>query len=159
MVCTGINDILGSLFELVAGTSTSLNANMANIAPCHATAIKALLANGEKNIIVGTASPAYTTPLANSFGIADLLRGYIPMVNTALKEMVVSLSADNPAANIIVWDTFSVFSQLLKDHDKYGVTDITHPCLVKQVGFSDPLGFGNNKLISRCLDPSKFAFW
>lgn len=75
------------------------------------------------------------------------------MVNTALKDMVVRLSADNPAANILEWDTFSVFSQLLKDHDKYGVTDITHPCLVKQVGFSDPLGFGNNKLISRCSDP------
>lgn len=153
--------MLGSLFLELHGSinSSTVDSNIASIAPCIAAAAATLLRNGEQNIIIATSAPVYTTPLAAAYGLSDLLKGWVLPLNSALNTTVSSLAAAFPSASVSLWDASAVVMKVYEEGARYGVTEVQNPCLVTEVSPSDPLGLTHHKLISRCPDPSKLAFW
>lgn len=161
IVATGINDILGSMFIEMRGdiNSSMVDSNIASIVPCISAAVSSLIANGEKNVIIATAPAAYATPLAITYAISALLKGWILPLNAALKTAVANLTAEYPAASISLWDAHSVFLQLIADSPGNGFTNTTAPCMVNVATISDPFGFVHPQLVSQCPDPASYGFW
>ncbi|MEW5303644.1 MAG: hypothetical protein WDW36_006315 [Sanguina aurantia] len=89
VIWIGPNDILGSLLN-------PSRSDIPNIIPCITAAVTTLLDNGESNIIVGTLAPAYISPLATTFGAAELLQHIILPLNQALQSAVSKLAAAHP---------------------------------------------------------------
>ena len=121
--------------------------------------IEAFVAAGGRDIIVpnlpdlGLVPRVFTRdPLpgmpSGSTLVADTATALTVRYNTALEEMLKGFTG----VNIIRFDTFSFFREVVRNPARYGLTNVTAPCYT---GFVDPAGPDDTV----CTTPQTYLFW
>ncbi|RNC71322.1 MAG: hypothetical protein ED859_03980 [Desulfuromonadales bacterium] len=116
--------------------------------------IEAYVAAGARDIIVpnlpdlGLVPRVFTRNPPGSTVVSDVATALVVRYNGALDEMLKGFSG----VNIIRFDTFSFFREVVKNPAAYGLTNVTAPCYT---GFVDPAGPNDTV----CATPETYLFW
>jgi len=96
------------------------------------------------NILVPNIPDLSLTPFINVYnpGLAAVAQGFSLAFNAELASQLNIVSGLFPATNIIEYDIFALFNDVMADPSAVGFTDVTNACLL--VG---------------CLNPDEFLFW
>lgn len=87
------------------------------------------LANkGAKNIIVVNLPDLGRVPAAHDFDAADALSDLAKQHNDRLKKTVDELQVTQSTVNWIFIDLYQLFNEMLTDHNRYGMSNITDTC-------------------------------
>jgi phospholipase/lecithinase/hemolysin len=130
-----------------AQIATDLKAIVTNVD----TAISTLATDGAKNFLVVTVPDLGKTPEAIANGpkgvaAASLLSAEFDI---GLTSSLSAFSAD-PFLNLKVLDTYSLVDSIVAQPGKFGLTDVTDPCLTGEVLYSGG---------TPCANPNQYLFW
>ncbi|CAG0927982.1 partial Esterase EstA, partial [Planctomycetaceae bacterium] len=121
--------------------------------------IEAFVAAGARDIVVPnlpdlglvprvfTRDPLPGMPPGSTL-VADTATALVVRYNAALEDMLKGFAG----VNIIRFDTFSFFREVVKNPATYGLTNVTAPCYT---GFVDPAGPHDTV----CATPETYLFW
>lgn len=131
LVWGGANDFLTFDSPITAAQ------NMANY-------VGGLAAINAVSILVPNIPDLSLTPFINVYtpGLAAVAQGFSLAFNAELASQLDIVSGLFPATNIIEYDIFALFNDVVADPPAYGFTDVTNACLL--VG---------------CSNPDEFLFW
>ncbi len=113
--------------------------------------IAAFVAVGGKDIIVANAPNLGVVPSVTRFGpqFSALATGLSEQYNQALMAMLAQWEGQT---NIILFDTFSLITEVVHAPDDYGFSNVTEACYS---GFVGPAGPDDTV----CDEPDAYAFW
>lgn len=116
--------------------------------------IEAYVAAGARDIIVpnlpdlGLVPRVFSRNPLGSTLVSDVATALVVRYNAALDEMLEGFTG----VNIIRFDTFSFFRDVVKNPESYGLANVTAPCYT---GFVDPAGPSDTV----CATPETYLFW
>lgn len=128
----GANDFL------TASSPFSAAQNIANYAG-------ALAAAGAQHILVPNLPNLGLTPFVRDLGMQDLALGYVLGFNNELNTQLNDLSQLFPHSDIIQFDMFSFFNDVVAHPGSYGFSNTTEACL--------------SSLLVPCASPDQYVFW
>lgn len=126
----GANDLLTGGLPITAAANIAANVNT-------------LIGAGATHFFIPNLPDLGLTPFANAAGIADIASQFSIAFNTALASQLAALGTGNPGVDLMQFDAYSFFNNLVADPSNYGFTNTENACLL------DP----------NCTDPSKYIFW
>lgn len=127
----GANDLLAG------GAPADAAKNIANN-------VDALIFVGATHFFIPNLPDLGRTPYAVDQGLQGLASGFSSIFNAALSSELSALGAQSPAVEIIQFDTFSIFNQILDNPAVYGFTNAQASCLSLQ---------------GECSNPDQYIFW
>ena len=104
---------------------------------------------GARTVLVLNIANLGVVPSVTRFGpgVSGLATALSQQFNAALAAMLTTATG----TNIIVFDTYSVFNDIVAHPGNYGLTNVTQPCYS---GYVEPNPNG-----TVCAEPDKYAFW
>lgn len=146
-VWAGSNDYLGTIAET---NPTIPVGNLAN-------AIRSLAGVGAKNILVANLPDLGQTPIVSSRGpeVAGATTALVQAHNSLLAQTLTVLGTElaPQGVNLIPLDIYGLFSDAIANPTKYGLTNVSDPCL-----FPSPLFFPPGP-VTVCPNPNEYLFW
>lgn len=137
----------GALYFIWGGANDFLtNDSPVDAAQNIASTISVLIGAGANHFFIPNLPDLGLTPLAGMMGLVTEATGFSMAFNAELAAQLALLNALNPAANLILFDTFSIFNQIIANPDAYGFTNTDIPCL---------LSLADNV----CSDPGSHLLW
>lgn len=124
-----------------------------------ATTIQLLYNSGARNIMVSNMSDIGKTPRALSpfAPVPSAPLSEITQVHNSLLTQTLQNLSLLPDINLIPLDVFSLYDQMIKNHEQLGFTQVTETCLTP-----DPSLFPNLNsplLLTVCDQPEQYVFW
>jgi len=109
-----------------------------------ATYVASLAAINAANILVPNIPDLSLTPFINIYnpGLAAVAQGFSLAFNAELASQLDIVSALFPATDIIEYDIFSLFNDVVANPSEYGLANVTDACL-----------------LVACSNPNEFLFW
>jgi len=115
-------------------------------------AITTLAGDGAKNFLVITVPDLGKIPESIAAGpLAVAAASTLSFdLNIALEASLGSIETGDPLLNLKVVDTYSLIDGIVADPSKFGLADVTDPCLTGAVNYSGG---------TACANPSQYLFW
>jgi phospholipase/lecithinase/hemolysin len=142
----GSNDI-ATIFALDAGNPPQAAADAAVVIGNITTFVGDLAAEGARNFVVLNVPDIGVSPLARAQGavVAAELSAFTAGFDAGLQQSLDGL-AQSDGVDLRLIDTFALVDQAVADPARFGLTDLTDPCLLP--GGTMP-----------CADPDQYLFW
>lgn len=104
-----------------------------------AAAAETLIAAGARQIVFGGLPDIGLTPAAAAGGLSGVTAAtaFSQITNQALVQEAIRLNAQTSAV-VSVFDTYSLLTDIVNNPAKYGITNVTTPCLLDPACLSDP---------------------
>ena len=148
VVFTGSNDLSDALTALVFLGQDPTPA-IENAVQGIRDVITAFEAAGARTVLVANIPNLGVVPAVTRFGadVSGLATALSQQFNAALAAMLTTVTG----TNIIAFDTYSFFNDVVAHPGDYGLSNVTQPCYSGYVE-PDPSG-------TVCTDPDQYAFW
>lgn len=152
-----------SLFTVLIGGNDFVNYNRTvdEVIRGETAALQSLIGAGARNILLlklpdVSRAPVYTSGLKSGAGA---VAAKVVDFNNRLAELVGSLRSQwGPSLHISLFDTHSLFNDLLNNPAKYGVSNTSQSCLnINSDSTSNYLASHSPRSI--CTNPDSFVFW
>lgn len=127
----GANDLLTGGSPVTAAANIAANVNT-------------LIGAGATHFFIPNLPDLGLTPFANAAGMADGASLFSTTFNTALALQLAALGTGNPGVDLIQFDAYSFFNNLIANPGNYGFTNTENSCL---------LG------LNPCTTPGEYIFW
>ncbi|MGQ5523128.1 SGNH/GDSL hydrolase family protein [Chitinimonas sp. PSY-7] len=118
-----------------------------------------LINSGARNILLLNLPDLSRTPVFQGKGAPDIA-AQVLSYNSKLIEMISDLKVQNGGGlNIQLFDSYSLFNDLLNNPSAYGMTNTTLPCLNINGAHVSTLYLTNHQTRPECKNPDTFVFW
>jgi len=135
----------GALYFIWGGANDFLTGDSpVDAAQNMADTINILMDAGANHFFIPNLPDLGLTPFAEVMGLITEATGYSMGFNAELAAQLALLNTLNPAANLIPFDTFTTFNQIIANPEAYSFTNTGIPCL--SAG-------------DICSDPGSYLFW